>query len=107
MNIITLPDFTGDNQTHAISDLITAAGLSAPTTALMLVIREISGGASSSRVGGPNATANRGIPLNAADTLVLPAAGVGPTPASITWDLTATYIYAASGDTLAIAYVIW
>jgi hypothetical protein len=104
MTITSLPDFSGDGQVHSIASLIASAGVTLPGNAAMLLIREISGGAANSRVGGSNVATNRGIPLSTADSLLLPGFSAGGSLDSLGWDVSVIYIYAATGDTLSISF---
>jgi hypothetical protein len=107
MTLVTLPDQAGDNAAHTIASLITAAGMTLPSPPLArtLLFREISGGTTGSRVGGSNVTGTRGIPFSASDNVMLPELLAGSGLGDSAWDLTQVYVYLATGDTVAIAYV--
>ena len=101
MRILTVPDFPGDGTVHSLANLL---GVPSNTLARVVVLREVSGGAATSRVGDSNVSATRGVPLSANDQLVLPQAGAlyGESPL---WNLSDLYIFAATNDVLAIGYV--
>jgi len=104
MTITVLPDFAGDGAVHSVASLIASAGLPVPPTAYMILVREITGGSATSRIGDSTVAANRGMPFSASDNLLLPGVNAGVSLSSLGWDLNQLFIYAASGDTLAIAY---
>jgi hypothetical protein len=64
---------------------------------------DISGGATSSRLGNSSVGATRGLPFSASDSVVLPDVANAGTLTGTTWDLSAIYVYAASGDVLSIS----
>ena len=101
MRIITVPDFPGDNGVHSLANLV---GVPANTLVRGVLIREITAGTTSTRIGDLNVSATRGIPLSTTDSLALPQAGAiyGESPM---WNLSEVFVYAATGDTIAIAYV--
>ena len=101
MRIITVPDFPGDGAVHSLANLL---GVPSNTLARAVLLREISGGAASSRIGDQTVSATRGLPFNANDDLILPQASAiyGESPM---WNLSDIYIFAATNDILAIAYV--
>jgi len=108
MQLVTLPDVVGNNTRQRITDLMTAAGVAVPTpaNARMLVVRELSGGTTGSRIGDANVSAARGLTLNAQDSVILPTVTVGNGLDACFWDLSAVYIWAATGDTLNIALML-
>jgi hypothetical protein len=108
MQLVTLPDLVGNNAVHRVTDLMTAAGVAVPTppNARTVLVRELTGGTTGSRVGDANVSAARGVTLSASDSLLLPAIAIGAGLQACFWDLSALYIYAATGDTLNIALVL-
>lgn len=107
LQIMTLPDFAGDGAIHSVASLIAAAGLPPEAGAEMVVFRETSGGAAGSRIGGAEVSATRGLPFTSADSLTVPfLSDVYGSAGHTGWSLADLYIYAATGDTISIAYSI-
>jgi len=107
MTLISIPDFAGDNKAHSILDLLRDAGMviPAPPTAKALIFREISGGATSSRIGDLNVKATQGIPFSSTDSVLLPSVAVGDGLTGAGWELSKVFIWAANGDTLSVSFV--
>jgi hypothetical protein len=110
VNLVPIPDFAGDNAVHTIAQIMTLQGVAVPSPprAVMLVFREITAGTTNSRIGDATVSTTRGIPFSSTDSLVLPALG-GPSwyLNQPTYDLTKIFVFAANGDTLAIAIGVW
>src|SRR5262245_28872464 len=107
MNLITLPDLIGTDERHNIADLVAAAGHALPTPPLARIVlfHQITGGQTSSRVGDASVTSAYGLVLTPNETLLLPA--VAPFAYDDgRWDLSALFLWAASGDTLTIALAL-
>jgi len=84
--------------------LASLLGVPANTLVRGLLMREVTAGTTHTRVGDQNVSATRGIPLSTTDSLPLPGVGAiyGESPM---WNLSEVYVYAATGDILAIAYI--
>jgi hypothetical protein len=55
-------------------------------------------------VGGPAVSATNGLPFSTTDNVLLPATAAGDSLSSVAWNLNSVYVWAATGDTIAIAY---
>jgi hypothetical protein len=108
MVLVTLPDLVGDNQAHRLDDLMSADGIALPDpcVARLLIVRELTGGASGSRVGDDQVSATRGLTLSASEGVFLPPVAIGGGLAECTWDLESLWVFAARGDTLNIAIAL-
>ena len=108
MRLLSVPDFAGDGAAHSLAQILTLQGVALPVPPLAraIMIHEASPGTTNSRVGDATVAATRGLLFLTNDTVTLPQLGSSLYSDSPMWSLTEVYVFAATGDTLAITLLL-
>lgn len=104
MQFISLPDQPGSDSRSSLYELFVNAGVTLPGfIAIGIYVYETSGGGATSRIGGPDVAAGRGVPIAAggSDSVKLDVMPLGGSAVEL-YDLRRTFVWLASGDTIGV-----
>ena len=105
MNIVHIPDITGDGSVKSLAQIFAAAGVSLPqgNKVKWIYVTDIVKGSTTSRIGNASVSATQGM-------LCSEPVDLRPIPGydnDSLYDLNQIYLFAATGDTISIAVGIW